>query len=140
MADIRHLVTIDAPVGAVYLALTRQEGLAGWWTTDTVAKPEIGSTAEFRFGERHHNIMRVDGLDLDSRVSWTCLVGDTEWVGTTLEFRLEHRDGATIVRFCHGNWREKTDFFASCNYHWGFYMRSLKLFCETGTGTPHCEG
>jgi hypothetical protein len=37
------------------------------------------------------------------------------------------------------NWREPTDFFASCNYHWGYYLRSLKLLLETGEGTPFKE-
>lgn len=33
---------------------------------------------------------------------------------------LENRDGSTVLRFKHGNWREMNDFFATCNYHWGF--------------------
>ena len=42
MSDIKHLVTIDAPIRVVYMALTEQDGLAGWWTTDTVAEPVVG--------------------------------------------------------------------------------------------------
>ena len=33
-------------------------------------------------------------------------------------------------------YRATTDLFAHCNYHWGFYMRSLKAYCETGEGEP----
>jgi hypothetical protein len=43
------------------------------------------------------------------------------------------------LRFTHGAWREMTDFFAACNYNWGFYMRSLKAYCETGKGQPFTQ-
>jgi len=140
MYEIKHLVTIDAPVPVVYMALTEQEGLAGWWTTDTLAKAIVGSIAGFRFGDRYHNTMRIDGLEQDSRVEWACLDGDPAWVETTIVFDLENREGSTILRFSHANWREMTDFFAACNYQWGFYMRSLKSYCETGKGQPFSQG
>ena len=57
-------------------------------------------------------------------------------IGTTFSFDLEEKDGNTILRFTHGDWKEETDFFASCNYHWGYYMRSLAYYCEKGKGTP----
>lgn len=136
MADIRHLVVIDASPETVYAALTQQSGLAGWWTTETVAEPVVGSVAEFRFGSRYHNRMRVEKLEQNSLVEWTCLAGDDEWIDTTFTFDLTPQSEQTVVRFTHGNWREMTDFFAVCNYHWGFYMRSLKSFCETGRGEP----
>jgi hypothetical protein len=28
------------------------------------------------------------------------------------------------------------DFYANCNFHWGFYLQSLKDFCESGKGKP----
>jgi uncharacterized protein YndB with AHSA1/START domain len=120
--------------------LTEQEGLASWWTADTVATPTVGSIAGFRFGERYHNTMRIEVLEPEKRVEWTCLDGDPEWVDTTLVFDLEGHDGSTVLRFTHGSWREMTDFFATCNYHWGFYMRSLKAYCETGKGQPFSQG
>jgi uncharacterized protein YndB with AHSA1/START domain len=137
MPEIRQLVTIDAPVGMVYLALTEQEGVAGWWTADAVISPKIGSIAGFRFGDRYHNTMRVVTLDADKRVEWMCLDGHPEWVDTSFTFELESREGATVLRFIHGDWREMGDFYATCNYHWGFYLRSLKAYCETGTGEPY---
>lgn len=136
MAEIRHLLEINAPSSVVYRALTEQAGLQAWWTPETIATPKVGSVAEFKFGSRYHNKMRVTRLQRDVAVEWECLDGDDEWIGTRFSFRLEERDGCTIVRFTHGNWRDSTDFLASCNYHWGYYMRSLKLFCETGEGTP----
>ena len=47
MVDILHRVGIVAPQDKVHAALTTVEGLAGWWTSDTVGD----SVLEFRFGE-----------------------------------------------------------------------------------------
>ncbi len=136
MPDIRHYLEINAPAPRVYVAVTEQKGLAGWWTQDTVAQPEVDTIAEFRFGARYHNKMKIVRLDPDSKVEWECLEGDTEWVGTRFVFDLEERDGITILRFAQNGWREATDFYAICNFTWAQYMLSLKSYCETGKGAP----
>ncbi len=139
MAEIKHLLIINTPAAVIYRAITEQEGLAGWWTRQTEARPEIGSLAEFRFGERYHNIMRVIELIPGRHVKWQCESGEEEWIGTIFIFDLKENGDKTTLRFTHGNWREDTDFFASCNYHWGHYMKSLKSYCETGKGEPFHE-
>lgn len=136
MAGIRHYLSINAPAAKVYRAITEQDGLASWWTEDCVVRPEEGSISEFNFGDRYHNKMKVTRLVANQRVQWECLEGDAEWVGTRFVFELEEEDGKTVVRFGHTHWREATDFMASCNYHWGCYMTSLKSYCETGRGSP----
>ena len=139
MPDIVHLVTINADTLAVYRAITEQKGLSNWWTRDTIAKPEINSIAEFKFGKKYHNKMRITELIPNKKVTWKCEQADPEWVGTTLVFDLKDIGDQTILRFAHKNWKETTDFFANCNYHWGWYMTSLKNYCETGKGTPYVD-
>ena len=136
MAVIGHLLDIASPPERVYRAITEQAGLASWWTRDATAVPEVGSIAEFKFGARYHNKMRVSDLQPDLRVEWECLEGDREWVGTKFVFDLEPAGGSTILRFGHTGWREETDFFATCNFNWGYYLHSLKDYCERGKGTP----
>jgi len=136
MAEIQHMLLIDVPVERVYMAITDQDGLAAWWTAQVVAKPEVGSVAEFAFGDRYHTSMRIAALEPSREVRWECIAGDDEWVGTKIVFDLEKRGEQTLLRFHHTDWRGMTDFFASCNYNWGFYMRSLKTYCETGKGEP----
>jgi len=136
MPDIVHLLEIEAPAEVVYRAVTEESGLAGWWTRETTAVPEVGSLAEFRFGHRYHNAMRIVQLAANRYVEWECVKGHDEWIGTSFRFELEETNGVTVLRFSHGNWREMTDFLASCNYHWGFFMHSLKKYCETGVGEP----
>ncbi len=136
MEHIRHYLLIDAPIEAVYEALTTQQGVEGWWTKEAVIKPEVGFLNEFIFGDAYHNAMRVTQLKPNEYVEWLVIRGDKEWVDTNICFVLQEKDGRTVVDFTHKNWRKATDFYGSCNYHWAFYLRSLKLLCETGTGNP----
>ncbi len=140
MADIMHMLQIETPAERVYRAVTEQSDLASWWTTETVASPQVGSVLEFRFGDRYHNRMKIARLVPNRRVEWLCLEGDPQWVGTTFVFDLQESDGRTTLRFTHGDWREATDFYASCNFQWAYYMMSLKSLCETGKGTPFPQG
>ena len=80
--------------------------------------------------------MKIIELAENNIVHWECIEGDEEWIGTKFKFQLEEDGNKTIVRFSHYDWRKDTDFYASCNYQWGYYMRSLKNYCETGRGTP----
>lgn len=136
MAEIRHMLLIDAPVDVVYRAVTEQEGLAAWWTRETLAAPEAGAIIQFKFGDRYLNKMKVLALEPVRTVEWECVGGDEQWIGTRFKFDLEKQGDQTLLRFFHTEWREVTDFYAHCNYQWGFYLKSLKSYCETGEGTP----
>jgi len=136
MASIKHYLIIKAPPEKVYEAVTTTGGIKGWWTLAASADEKVGGVAEFIFGERYHNKMQITELEQNKRVEWKCFQGDEEWIATTFEFDIEAKDKDTVLRFTHGNWREETDFFASCNFNWGYYMRSLANYCEKGEGTP----
>lgn len=157
MKSIYQALIIQTSTEEVYSAITTQDGLAGWWTPAVTAKPELNSVARFGFGPDYFKEMRITGLTPSSRLSWTCLAGAGEWIGTTISFELEHgdkntllqshpeladqiqqlsADAGTVVILRHDGWKEQTPMFAECSYTWGRFLRSLKLFCETGKGTP----
>jgi uncharacterized protein YndB with AHSA1/START domain len=158
MPNIRHEVLIWAPVEKVYGAITSQEGLSGWWTPGTQAKPERDSVARFPFGPDYFKEMKIKELEPLQQVKWICLKGEDEWVGTVITFRLQAGDRATLMRsnpeakdqiqqqttpnegtlllFSHDDWKEYTPMFAECNYTWGRFLRSLKQLCEGGKGHP----
>jgi len=136
MAYLKHYLLIKSSPEKVYKALTSTEGLRGWWTLEAITDGRGDGTAEFKFDVQYHIKMKIINLVQDKIVVWECIKGDREWIGTTFLFDLEEKEGDTILKFTHDNWKEETDFFASCNYHWGYYLRSVKLYCETGSGTP----
>lgn len=139
MPAIKHYLIINSSPKKIYSAVTTKTGITNWWTPQTEIGSKIGDTNIFDFGNRYHNEMSIADLQPNKRVEWKCIVGDKEWIGTYLVFELKEKDNGTILRFSHSNWKEETDFFASCNYQWAYYMRSLKQYCETGMGTPSKE-
>lgn len=136
MAAIKHYLIVHSSPEKIYKALTTKTGVANWWTVQTEIGNKVDDTNIFDFGERYHNEMKISDLQPHSRVEWLCEKGDREWIGTKLVFEIEEKGSDCILRFLHKKWREETDFFASCNYRWGYYLRSLKLYCESGKGTP----
>ena len=155
MANIRHALIIGAPAEKVYHAITTQAGLRSWWTPDTTT--EANNIFRFPFGPTYFKEMKVTTLKPYEEVKWTCIAGADEWIGTTLSFKLDEGDQQTIsnahpeilgqlqqnnnslvtlLRFQHDGWKKETPMHAECNYTWGQFLRSLKLYCETDRGTP----
>jgi uncharacterized protein YndB with AHSA1/START domain len=132
---------MSAPLDRVYSAIATKEGLSDWWTRDGVrGESTEGSTVEFYFGQPEPAaVMEVTRLDPDGQVSWSCVAGADEWVGTKLTFELTAEDGETVVLFTHADWRDPSDFMAHCSARWAYFLLSLKSLVETGTGTPSPE-
>ncbi|MEX0287663.1 MAG: SRPBCC domain-containing protein [Flavobacteriaceae bacterium] len=136
MANIKHNFTIHSSLQKVYEVITTEKGLRGWWTIGATAKPEEGFINHFEFGPSHFKKMKITRLEEPSQVHWRCVDGDHEWIGTTVLFVLEDRKGATFLKFSHNDWTEESEYFGVCTYHWGRFLVSLKLLCETGKGEP----
>lgn len=136
MAAIKHYLIIKADIKTVYIALTKPDALSGWWAPKTYAETKVSSIIDLIFTDQYHDKMKILNLMKNKKVEWECIQGDPEWLGTHLIFELEEKNNSTILKFTHSKWKKETDFWANCNYHWGYYLRSLKLFCETGKGTP----
>jgi uncharacterized protein YndB with AHSA1/START domain len=138
MAEIRHLIPIEAPPEKVYAALATQSGLRGWWTADSVVDDKAGGTAEFGFEKRAMVFrMTIEALDPGKRVVWRCHGDNPEWDGTTLTWSIEPADGGSRLRFTQSGWRDMTDMVAVCNSTWGELMYRLKSHVEGRNPGPH---
>jgi hypothetical protein len=158
MYDIVHELTIGVPPDQVYEAITTQEGLAGWWTTDTTAEPVIGSVATFGFGG-HSTVlaMRIELLESPELVDWACVEGPDEWAGTHVTYRIESNlrvlrdDGGedsgaggdngsgpdgSVLRFWHGGWAHEDGELPRSSFQWAMHLDSLRRYCESGIGSP----
>ena len=135
MVDIRHRIGITAPASAVYDALATRPGLQRWWTSDTTGDSEVGGKLTFRFGAPDRfMVMEVTELTPSERVTWRCIDGPEEWIGTDILFDLHRNDDEdeTVVLFTHSGWREPVEFMHHCTSKWGTYLMSLKHGVETG--------
>ncbi len=157
MPNIRHNLLIGASAEKVYTAITSEEGLSAWWTPNITAKEDVNSIARFPFGNDYFKEMKITELIPFEIVKWNCIKGDAEWVGTNLSFTLkssnkknlldtnpeilgqieqQNKEEGTMLIFQHDDWKDYTPMFAECSYTWAQFLRSLKLFCETGKGRP----
>ncbi|MGZ4547959.1 MAG: SRPBCC family protein [Blastococcus sp.] len=142
MVDILHRVGAAASLDEVYAAVATPEGVAGWWTTDTTGKSEVGGELVVRFHDDRSGeivgVFELEILELDpaGRVRWLVTSGPEEWIGTQIHFELKEEDGLTIVLFRHEGWKEPVEFMNHCSTKWATFLMSLKKLVETGTGDP----
>ena len=137
MKTILHTVQIHSEPGVVDRALTTQPGVTGWWSTRAKLEPGEGGVIEFTFHGDFHPQMRQTRLREDRLVEWRCVAGHANWRDNTFRFELRERDGETSLRFVQEYAQElDDDTYGTYNFNWGYYLNSLKLYCETGEGTP----
>ncbi len=155
MPTIHQAVLIGAPIEKVYNTIVTGEGLSAWWTPDSIATAELNSVALFTFGNNYLKKMKITELKPFKCVKWNCLKATDQWVGTNISFELLtgdketllnlypdilgqveqlNADKATLLIFKHEDWKEHSLMFAECSYTWGQFLKSLKLYCETGKG------
>lgn len=134
--SIEHLNTIKVPAVKVYDALTTRHGPAEVWTTELNVKSEIDFVNEFTF-DKETDRMKITQLQPGKKVEWLVIESDPQWIGTVISFELLERDNVTTVVLKQEGWREVSDFYRFCNYHWGWFLYSLKHYCENGEGFPY---
>jgi uncharacterized protein YndB with AHSA1/START domain len=138
MKVIHHVVDISAARPRVFGALTTTDGLAGWWSTGVKAESEVGGIVDFTFVDDFNPDMEITELRAPGRLVWTCVSGHEPWADKTFRFELAKNDnGRTRLRF----WQDYAtelddDAYGVYNYNWGYYLDSLRLLCEKGTGKP----
>ena len=133
MASIKHLLHINASKQSIYEAISTIRGLTGWWTRQTTGESKEGGIIHFGFNEAGCD-MKPISLKTDESISWECIGGFPDWIGTKISIRLEEANGKTKLQFEHSGWKEANEFFAACSFSWARYMESLRQLCQTGKG------
>jgi uncharacterized protein YndB with AHSA1/START domain len=140
MVDIIHRIGIRAAADDVYRAIASVEGVAGWWTRETLgdANPGGTMTVVFRSGgaELGRMNMHVASVRPAKAVRWRVTDGPPEWIGTDVTFDLHEEGEHTILLFGHRNWREAVEFTAHCSMKWATFLLSLRDLVEKGVGQP----
>ena len=137
MKTIIHFFRIHSQPGKVYEALTTEAGLSAWWTTSVTIGPATPAVVHFRFAGDFNPDMQVTRLEQDQRVEWKCIAGHNNWEDNTFSFVLQNVDGETSLLFTQHYASELSDeVYGSYNFNWGWYLASLKEYCETGKGKP----
>ncbi|MFT4601616.1 MAG: hypothetical protein ACI857_001799 [Arenicella sp.] len=119
---------------AIFDAINTEKGIQDWWTAGTKKEDDV---LHFTFNGNYTKSFKITNLLENKQVDWECIAGHDDWIGTKIEFKLVPKEDSTDISFRHYGWADQTEHFASCNYHWGLYMKSLKALIEDGEGTPH---
>jgi uncharacterized protein YndB with AHSA1/START domain len=138
--DLIHRIGIAGLAEKIYRAITTEDGVKGWWTTDVKMDVQAGGKAVFGF-ENHTVVFQMctEQLSPPSLVRWKCEESSSpDWIGTTQEFQLEPQpDGQVPVKFCHAGWKSGGDHCYYCNTTWGHLLVTLKDFAEGGAANPY---
>jgi uncharacterized protein YndB with AHSA1/START domain len=139
VVDILHQIIIDAIPNKVYSAITSEQGLRSWWTTDVNGESKEGSILTFGCYMRSVVFtMQIDKLSPYESIKWTCLGDPDEWKDTKLLWELRQNDNSqsTILTFSHNRWHSTEGDYKRCNTTWGHLMILLKGYVEKGTVNP----
>ena len=137
MKTILHVVDVAVPRETVCGALSSTDGLAGGWTRSVSGAAGRGEVIDFIFAGDFNPDMKVIQFEPPSDLGWRCVGGVKQWADNTFSFGLEDREGATRLRFQQDYATELSDDdYGSYNFNWGYYLESLRLYCETGRGKP----
>lgn len=139
MSAIVEEITIAVAPERVWNALTRPEEIGHWWTNDLNVTPEVGSLAEFRFGESGDSVLRFEIAELDQgkKIHWIYRFGSVaKWAGTSVTWQLEPIQSGTKLAFSHDGFAKVDEAYEQTHENWSYFLNSLKSYLETGKGTP----
>jgi uncharacterized protein YndB with AHSA1/START domain len=140
MKTIHHVVDIDAPPTTVWRALTDQEQMSCWWSTQVkTSEPALGVRSHWTFAADFNPVMEITTLEPPHQLVWRCVGGHDPWADNTFRFTIaEAVTDRCRLRF----WQDYAvelddDAFGIYNFNWGYYLESLRLLCAAGTGRPY---
>ncbi|UKB78189.1 SRPBCC family protein [Chryseobacterium sp. MEBOG07] len=139
--------TIELRVTAenTYEALVHQILL--WWSELFIGESEkTGDVFTVRFGDHIHKTIRIKEAIPHLRVIWSVedsliaipeLKNQTEWIGTNVVWEIEQKENSSLLQLTHVGLNPTVECYTICSGGWKQFIGSLKLFLETGTGTPY---
>lgn len=128
-------IEVDAPVEAVWKALTDAQELANWFPLAARVKPGKGGSIWLSWGPPVEGEGRIEQWDPPRRLGWV----ETAFKEKSLavDFHLEARGGRTLLRLVHSGFERGADWddmYDSVFCGWHFELRSLRHYLELHHG------
>lgn len=122
---------------AVFNAIATPVGIAGWWAkSNRIWRKDGNQFLSVDFG-RVKKLLRVEESIAPSRLTWRVVECSLhEWPGTRIKFHIEPALGGSLLHLEHEGLVPNLECYGSCSAGWTYFMSSLKLYVETGHGTP----
>ena len=142
----QHEIVIDAPIEAVWKAISEGEELTRWFVEEATVEPGVGGTITISWGggEKSSGTGSKHGSRTGSCGSRACR---SRWArrsttGTTPmidEYTIERRDGKTVLRLVNSgipNSPEWDGFYNGTDTGWDSFFRTLRHYLEHHGGRP----
>lgn len=135
MTDVLFRFDVDAAPADVLGAVTTTAGIKGFWTTRADVPATVGETVKVEFAQAPLPFdLRLERSD-ERSVVWRPQTFPPHWVGTTVHWDVESREGGSTVSFRHAGFDDDIE-TGQVAYTWGQIMVRLKEFAESGTPNP----
>lgn len=135
MPDVLFRFDLDAPPETVLEALKTTDGIKGFWTSRADVPSEVGQTVKVEFAIAPAPFdLELEQSD-DSTVVWRTQTFPPHWVGTTVRWDVEPREGGSTVSFRHAGFTDDVE-AGMVAYTWGQIMVRLKEYAESGRPNP----
>lgn len=137
MSKIEHEIKIHSDVPTVYQALTTLQGLQSWHSAQAQGEMKLNGQFTMKGLDKPTFSWKITELKPNQSVTWECIQGPGDAVGTTVWFNLmKANDGQVMVECSHEGWPGSEGNFRKCNTLWGMLLFHLKQFAETGKAKP----
>ena len=142
---LQHEIIIDAPVEAVWKAISDAEELTRWFVQEASIEPRVGGMLTFSWDgeEKGHN--RIDAWEPNRKLRLTSMpfeMGAAKHDGTTPmvnEYTIERRDGKTVLRLVNSGIPDTPEwdgFYNGIDSGWRSFLRTLRHYLEHHGGRP----
>ncbi len=136
MFDINHNFIVKSIPQNVFDAFCTPSGLDSWWTLRSAGKPIQGNIYTLYFGPGYDWRAEVIHVVPGRELTWKMVAAITDWLPTTVGFKLTLLDNNTSVAFFHKGWQESNEHFGITTFCWGQLLTGLKKYVEEGSIIP----
>jgi uncharacterized protein YndB with AHSA1/START domain len=141
----QHEIVIDAPLEAVWKAISDGEELTRWFVQEASVEPRVGGLLTFSWDGEEKGQNRIDAWEPNRRLRLTSLpfeMGAAKYDGTTPmvnEYTIERRDGKTVLRLVNSGIPDTPEwdgFYNGIDSGWDSFLRTLRHYLEHNAGRP----
>lgn len=132
---VERTVTLDAPVDAVWKALTDAQELTRWFPLEAEVRPGVGGAIRMRWGTAYDDASRIEVWEPGRHLRIAFPTEGPAPVATDYYLRAE--GGATVLRVVTSGFGEGGDweqFYEGVSAGWDFELRSLAHYLERHRG------
>ncbi len=132
-------VEIDAPIEAVWKAITEGKSIANWFAPIAeVSAPGVGATVKAGWSEEMMITSTVDAWEPPKHVRW---LDESGWMGPgtslAVDYHLSTRNGKTRVRLVQSGFGASEgwdDLFDGIKTGWTYFLQNLRIYVEKHLG------